>query len=55
VKAGDLLRKKGDYDLGEVGIALKIFANDNGHPFVTVLAGNGKIKTWYLPKVEVIA
>ena len=54
MREGDWIKKVGgDYDLGRVGLVLKVQTNDVNTTIITVYVGN-EIKSWAGHLVEVI-
>ena len=55
MKVGDIvIKSKGEYDAGKLGMIIKIITNSLGNTIVTVLGGDGTTSNWYDKKIEVI-
>lgn len=48
-----VVKAKGKYCFGEMGLLVSAKENSGRHTVVKVLTGEG-VKDWYLPKVEVV-
>ena len=54
VKVGDLVKKAGPMDAGEIGLVLSIQENEFKNKFLKILKVDGTIKVWYEAKVKIV-
>ncbi|MDB4337619.1 hypothetical protein OAA09_01215 [bacterium] len=54
MKLGDIVIKRGDMDIDEIGLIVEMYTNDLGNSFLKVLRHDGTLKVWFAELVEVV-
>ena len=55
MKIGNLVKKLGDSDRGQLGLIVEIKTNSLGNTFATVFKCSGEFSIWYANNLEVIS